>query len=115
MKSLRVLGFAIWLALALLVSEQGVLLHELGHDLEHLQAAADDHADDHDHDHDRHHPAPHDCVKCFVFSQLSGSAPAAIAALALVTEPILHTRFIAIPAPSRTVVATRSRAPPVLL
>ncbi len=111
MQSLRVLGFAIGLCLALLVSGQGVLLHELGHDLEHLQAAAHDD----DHDHDGHHPAPHDCVKCFVFSQLSGSAPAAIAPLATLAEAIRHTPFIAIPAPSRTVVATRSRAPPVLL
>ena len=115
MKSLRVLDFAIVLALAMLVSEQGVLLHELGHDLEHMQAAADDHDDDHDHDHDGHHPPPHDCVKCFVFSQLSGSAPAAIAALATVTEAIRHIPFIAIPAPSRTVVAARSRAPPAIL
>ena len=65
--------------------------------------------------HDGHHPLPHDCVKCFVFSQLSGSAPAAIAALATVTEPIRHTPFVAIPAPTRTVVATRSRAPPTVL
>ncbi len=104
MRSLRCLGFALCLALALLLSEQGALLHELGHGLQRIQAPKQD-----------HYPANDVCDKCFAFSQLSGPAPAAIAALPLVAAANELPGFIAIPAPSRTIVASRSRAPPAIL
>ena len=104
MKPVRRLGFAIWLALALLVGEQGGLLHELGHGLQRIQTPTQ-----------HHYPGSDTCDKCFAFSQLSGPAPGAIAAVALLPAAIVASTFVAILAPSRTVVASRSRAPPIIL
>ena len=103
MKRFRHLGFALCLAFALLLGERGALLHELGHGLQRMHAPAKDGA-----------PAGDTCDKCFAFSQLSGPAPSAAAALAVATVTAVIGFFVAIPAPSRTVVATRSRAPPAI-
>ncbi len=104
MKQIRHLGFALCLAFALLLGEHGALLHELGHGFQRIQTPSQDQT-----------PAGDTCDKCFAFSQLSGPAPGAIAAVALVLATIFVSSFVAITAPSRTVVATRSRAPPSLL
>lgn len=103
MKRLRHLGFAACLALSLLLGEQGAVLHELGHGFQRIHAPAKDGA-----------PAGDSCDKCFAFSQLSGPAPGAAAALAVAVATALIGSCAAIPAPSRTVVATRSRAPPAI-
>jgi hypothetical protein len=104
MSPLRRLGFALCLAFALLLGEQGALLHELGHGFQRIQTPSQDQT-----------PASDTCDKCFAFSQLSGPAPGAIAAVALVIAAVVVSSFVAITAPSRTVVATRSRAPPSIL
>src|SRR5690349_17263386 len=71
-KRFRHLGFALCLAFALLLGERGALLHELGHGLQRMHAPAKDGA-----------PAGDTCDKCFAFSQLSGPAPSAAAALSV--------------------------------
>jgi sugar/nucleoside kinase (ribokinase family) len=102
-KRFRHLGFALCLAFALLAGERGALLHELGHGLQRMHAPQKDGA-----------PAGDTCDKCFAFSQLSGPAPGACVALAIAVATAALGSFVAIPAPSRTVVATRSRAPPAI-
>jgi len=104
MRSLRHLAFAFSLALALLVGEHAGLLHELGHGFDRIHAPSKDKT-----------PASDTCDKCFAYSQLSGPAPGALATVFLAVAAIVLPGFIAIPAPSRTVVATRSRAPPAIL
>jgi hypothetical protein len=100
MKRFRKLGFALWLALALLVGQQALALHELGH-------ATAGFAQD--------KGTPTGSTKCdkhFLFAQFSGavgtfscvpevSSGAVVAAL-------VHQAF----APAVTRLAFRSRAPP---
>jgi hypothetical protein len=101
MRALHRLAFAFSLAFALLLGEHAGLLHELGHGFQRIHAPSREKSPVHD-----------ACDKCFTFSQLSGPAPGALATLALVAAANELPRFVAIPAPSRTVVASRSRAPP---
>lgn len=103
-KHVRHLGFALCLAFALLMGEHGALLHELGHGFQRI-----------DHPAQHQYPGGDTCDKCFAFSQLTGAAPGGVAAAVLVLAAILIAAFAAITAPSRTVVATRSRAPPSIL
>ena len=104
MRPLRRLLFAFSLVFALLVGEHAGLLHELGHGFQRIHAPSQD-----------KNPANDTCDKCFAFSQLSGPAPGAVPTLPLVAAANELPGFIAIPAPSRTIVASRSRAPPSLL
>ena len=92
------------LALALLLGEHGALLHELGHGFQRIEHPTQD-----------QYPGGDTCDKCFAFSQLTGAAAGAIAVAALALAAIVIALFAAITAPSRTVVATRSRAPPAIL
>lgn len=93
---------ALWLlALAVSLGQQAALRHELGHAFQRLDAAS----------HQQLPPAD-TCEKCAAYSALFGGLLAAPASLALAAaEHPLHA-FVLIPAPRRTVVATRSRAPP---
>ena len=104
MHPLRRLLFALFIVLALLADEHAGLLHELGHGFQRIHAPSQD-----------KNPANDACDKCFAFSQLSGPAPGVVPTLPLVAAANEIPGFIAIPAPSRTVVASRSRAPPTLL
>jgi hypothetical protein len=104
MSRVRRFWSAVWVALALAVGQQAALLHDLGHAVKRIHAPTQD-----------QYPASHTCDKCFGFSQLSGTAPGGVHALALAADSLSFTSFAAIVAPSRTVVATRSRAPPAVL
>jgi len=95
---------ALWVALALLVGQQAAALHDLDHAVKRIHAPAQDQL-----------PGSDTCDKCFGFSQLSGSMPGSITDVAVLDASIPHSPFVAIPAPSRTVVASRSRAPPSVL
>jgi hypothetical protein len=104
MRFLRRLAFAFPLVLVLLVGEHAGLLHELGHGFRRIHAPSQD-----------KRPAGDTCDKCFAFSQLSGPAPGVLATLPLLAASNELPGFAAIPAPSRTIVASRSRAPPTAL
>jgi len=71
MKAFRRLGFALWLALALLVGQHAVALHELVHVAEKLSQKQDS------------KPAPAKCGECFAGAQLAGGAPAALVVVAV--------------------------------
>jgi len=104
MRSLRRLSFSLLLLFALVAGEHAGLLHELGHGFQRIHAPAQD-----------KNPANDVCDKCFAYSQLSGPTSGALAAVFFAVAATVLLGFIAIPAPSRTVVATRSRAPPAVL
>jgi hypothetical protein len=103
MKRFRKLGFALWLALALLVGQQAAALHELGHAT--AQFAQDK-------------GTPSGSAKCdkhFLFAQFSGAVgaftcvPAVSAAVPIAA--LIHQAF----APTAVRFAFRSRAPPAIL
>jgi len=102
MKSLRCLGFAFWLAFALVVGQQAAALHDLGHATSQLDQKGG--------------KAPSTCDKCFLCAQLSGAMGASIPVLPIGTAhdalPAFHPGT---PAPAVTALAFRSRAPPTLL
>jgi hypothetical protein len=97
----RRLASAFWLALALLLGQQAAALHALGHATERL--------------HQHEAPAPSTCDQCGAFTQFAGAAPAFVAAIAIVAGLDLVVSAAFTPAPSRTVVTSRSRAPPSVL
>ena len=104
MRFLRRFAFAFSLALALLVGEHAGLLHELHHGFQRIHAPSQEKS-----------PARDICEKCFAYSQLSGPAPGMLAMLPRAAASDELPGFVAIPAPSRTIVASRSRAPPAIL
>ena len=104
MKALRRLGFALWLALALVAGQQAVALHDLGHASEILQQP------------EGSKPGPSKCGAHFACSLLASAvgAGALVAAIVVATPPragSLRER----PAPQPLRLAFRSRAPPTLL
>jgi hypothetical protein len=89
------------LLFAFAMGQGAVVLHDLEHAVNRI------HADS------RHSlPAPDNCSKCSAMAQLSGAAPAFVAAVALSVPRPEHALFTSTPAQSRTVVSSRSRAPP---
>jgi hypothetical protein len=103
MKRFRKLGFALWLALALLVGQQASALHELGH-------ATAEFAQD--------KGTPPDSSKCdkhFLFAQSSGAVGTfsfvpAVSAGAVIAA-LVYQAF----APTATRLAFHPRAPPAVL
>jgi hypothetical protein len=103
MKRFRKLGFALWLALALLVGQQAAALHELGHATSAFKQ-------------DKGTPSGSaKCDKHFLFAQFSGAVgafscvPAVSAGEAIAA--LVHQAF----APAATRLAFHSRAPPTIL
>lgn len=102
MKLFRRLGFALWLALALVAGQQLALLHDLGHAAEQLSQKQDP------------KPAPTKCDQHYATSQLVGAAPAGFAVpLADCDSVALDHTDSAAHAPHFS--AYLSRAPPALL
>lgn len=98
---LRRIFFAIWMALALVVGQQALALHDLAH-------ANPSHKQDST-------PGKGTCDKCFACAQLSGAVSASIPAVPLVAAAPhlgLDPADCAILASPR--LAFRSRAPPTL-
>jgi hypothetical protein len=104
MRALRHLGFALWLALALVVGQQAAALHALGHATERLSQKPDKNA-----------PTP-SCSQCPLFSPLSGAAPSgSLPSLALAGDfPCFTATQAAAPRPAPAV-PFHSRAPPFRL
>ena len=101
MNLLRQFGFAVWLALALAMGGQAALLHDLGHALQKMHAPAQD-----------PYPGGDTCDKCAMYAPFSGAASAHVAVAAIVAAVFVAALFSFLPALSRTVVSSRSRAPP---
>jgi len=102
MKQLRTFGFLLWLALALVVGQQALLLHDLAHASEKLSQKDSK-------------PAPAKCDQCFACAQLAGGAPATVPTVPAVTcgiDGVAHVEQVALAA---ALLAYRSQAPPVLL
>jgi HD superfamily phosphodiesterase len=101
MRIFRRLGFALWLALALVAGQQAALLHDLGHASEKLSQKDTK-------------PAPAKCDKHFAFTQLTGAASASIE---IPPVECSLAEFVAPEAGSRAAptLAYRSQAPPALL
>ena len=101
MSRFRRFGFALWLALALLVGQEAGALHELGH------AAAqvtDEGAP----------PASSTCDKHFLFAQSFGPAGAFASVPAVSPDLIAAAPQVQQHAPAATRFAFHSRAPPTL-
>ena len=104
MKPLRRLGFALWLALALVAGQQAAALHALGHAAESLSQ-------------NQHQklPAQSKCGDCFVCSQLSAGAATTIPEVPLVACGIETATAIAQGVHVAPSFAYLSRGPPPLL
>jgi hypothetical protein len=101
MKAFRHVAFLFFLALAIGLGQQASLRHELGHAFQRLDAP------------EQHQvPAGDSCDKCSAYSALHGGLLASPLDFFLVAAAIAIPAFASTPAPRRTIVATRSRAPP---
>jgi hypothetical protein len=103
MKRFRKLGFALWLALALLVGQQAAALHELSH-------ATAEFAQD--------KGAPSSSTKCdkhFLFAQFFGPAGTLASSFAVSASEAVPALVRQAFAPAVTRLAFRSRAPPTTL
>ena len=79
-------------------------MHDLAHAIQRI------HANSHD-----QHPGSDTCEKCSAFAQLSGTVGSASAAIEVTPPSPVTAFFSSTPAQSRTVVTSRSRAPPQFL
>ena len=102
MKALRRLGFALWLALALVAGQQLAVLHALGHASETLSQK------------DPKQP-PAKCGECFACSQLSAGAATTVPDVPVVQCGIEATAVVAEGVHVAPSVPYLSRAPPILL
>src|SRR6202795_296170 len=101
---IRRIASALWLALALLIGQQAAALHDLSHAMQRVQSGSQD-----------QHPGSDTCEKCSAFAQFAGAAPAFVAAVVIAATLDVGVSAAFTPAPSRTLVAWRSRAPPAVL
>jgi len=102
MKALRRLGFALWLALALVAGQQAAALHALGHATESLSQKDGK-------------QLPSKCGECFACSQLSAGAAATIPEVPLVDCAVASESFVAEGDRLPPALAYYSRGPPTLL
>lgn len=102
MRHLRCLGFAVWLALALVAGQHAALLHDLSHVTEQLSHQQDS------------KPASTKCDKHFASTQLVGAATGGVTIPPVDCEAVAFA-FRATTAGARPKPAYRSQAPPILL
>jgi hypothetical protein len=103
MNALRRLGFALWLALALVAGQHAAALHDLGHASEKLSHKQDS------------KPAPSKCDECFACAQLAGGAAATVATVPPVACDAPAFAFSSRDTSAALALAYRSRAPPTPL
>jgi hypothetical protein len=101
MRPMRHLFAAFWLALALVMGQHGAQLHDLGHAFKCMEGGTQ-----------QQHPGSDTCDKCSLYAPFAGAAAAFVAVLALAVAAIVSAFASYLPALSRTVVSSRSRAPP---
>ena len=98
---MRSLFVALWFALALVMGQHGAQLHDLSHAFKNIDSGGQ-----------QQHPGSDSCDKCSLYAPFAGAASAFVAVLALVAAAIIAAFASYLPALSRTVVHSRSRAPP---
>ena len=101
MKLLRRLGFALWLALALVAGQHEALLHDLGHASESLA-------------HKQDKPAQTKCEKCFACVPLAGAPNTVLAVPAIDCDTAVFA-VLASGSAGAIALAYRSQAPPAVL
>jgi hypothetical protein len=101
MNRLRGILPALWLALALVLGQQAAFLHDLGHAIKTVQTGSQD-----------QHPGSDTCEKCSLYAPFSGAAASFVAPPVIQSAAIIASLPAFLPAQSRTVVSSRSRAPP---
>jgi hypothetical protein len=102
MSFLRRFGFAVWLALAVVVGQQAVLLHDLGHAVERLADGTG-----------KQLPAEKKCDTHFSCSQLGSAVGSTAPALAVADSTSQQVSpFVTTEASQRTRLAYRAQAPP---
>lgn len=102
MKLFRRLGFALWLALALVAGQQAALLHDLGHASEKLSQKDSK-------------PAPSKCDQCFACAQVAAGAAPALPTVPTVTcgiDPVILVEQVVV---ASAPLAYHAQAPPTLL
>ena len=88
-----------WLALAVVIGQQAVAMHDLSHATGHKEST----------------PGKSTCDKCFACAELSSAVGASIPPVALLDgAPVLAHDVETASAPSATLLAYRSQAPPAL-
>lgn len=100
----RRLLHAFLIAVALLLGQHAAQLHDLSHAIGSVQQAPQD-----------QHPGSDTCDKCSLYAPFSGAVAGFVAALVVLAAAIVAALASFLPALSRTVVHSRSRAPPASL
>ncbi|MBC8023368.1 MAG: hypothetical protein H7Y14_09635 [Burkholderiales bacterium] len=101
MNRFRHIFFALWMALAVVVGQQAVVLHDLAHAAGHKQEST---------------PGKSTCDKCFACAELSGAVGTSIPSVVLPdTAPRVRHVHSDAPVFGAPRLAFRSRAPPTLL
>jgi hypothetical protein len=90
--------------LAVALGQYAAQRHDLGHALSGLSG-----------DKQQQHPGSDTCDKCSLYAPFSGAIGSFVAVIALVSAAIIAALASYLPALSRTVVSSRSRAPPSYL
>ena len=101
MKAFRRVAPALFLAIALLLGQQAAQLHDLSHAIQGVEKGSQE-----------QYPGSDSCEKCSLYAPFSGAAAAFIVAVIVLTAAIVAALASFLPALSRTVVTSRSRAPP---
>jgi len=102
MTALRRAGLLAFLALVFAFGQYAAAMHDLSHGMQRIHASPQD-----------SQPAPDFCEKCLSFAQLSGAASSQPHVVAVVDATVVAALAASTPAQSRTVVHSRSRAPPL--
>ena len=101
MKAFRRSIPGLFLAIALLLGQHAAQLHDLSHAIGSIQHGSQDQL-----------PGSDTCDKCSLYAPFSAAAAGYVAALLVLTAAIIAAFASYLPALSRTVVHSRSRAPP---
>jgi hypothetical protein len=102
MKAFRGLVPALFLVLAIMFGQHAAQLHDLSHAMQGVQQGGQE-----------QYPGSDTCEKCSLYAPFSGAAASFVVAVVAITAAIVAALASFLPALSRTVVSSRSRAPPV--
>ena len=97
----RHLFYSLFLVVALLLGQQAAELHDLSHAIGSIQQGSQD-----------QHPGSDTCDKCSLYAPFSGAVSSFVAPLIVLAAAVIAALASCLPALSRTVVHSRSRAPP---
>lgn len=101
MKSFRRFVPGLFLIVALLLGQHAAQLHDLSHAIQGVERGSQE-----------QYPGSDTCEKCSLYAPFSGAAAAFIVAAIVLSAAIVAALASFLPALSRTVVTSRSRAPP---